>query len=253
MKETCERKVVLGFFAHPDDAEIFAGGTLVRLGELGWEVHIATATGGDCGSATLGREAISKIRRGEGKAAAELIGGRYHCLLENDLKVVYEAGAIGKAIDLFREVNPSLVLTHPRADYMIDHEQVHLLGRGASFGFGIPNASERPVGEGHIVPWLYYVDPMEGIDPYTGERVVPTVNVDITGVIERKLEMLACHESQREWLRAHHGIDEYLIATRKHSAMRGECAGVEYAESFVQHRGHPYPQMDLLAELLGKG
>jgi hypothetical protein len=32
---------------------------------------------------------------------------------------------------------------------------------------------------------------------------------------------------------------------------RGGDIGVKYAEAFVQHRGHPYPQEDLLAELLG--
>ena len=62
--------------------------------------------------------------------------------------------------------------------------------------------------------------------------------------------MLACHASQREWLRAYHGMDEYLDAMRRHAAMRGRQAGVAAAEAFVQHRGHAYPRNDLLAELL---
>ena len=59
--------------------------------------------------------------------------------------------------------------------------------------------------------------------------------------------MLACHASQREWLRAHHGMDEYLEAVKRHDAARGSCSGVAYAEAFVQHRGHAYPHDDLLA------
>ena len=43
---------VLAWMAHPDDAEILCAGTLIRLAEAGWEVHIATATSGDCGTQT---------------------------------------------------------------------------------------------------------------------------------------------------------------------------------------------------------
>jgi diadenosine tetraphosphatase ApaH/serine/threonine PP2A family protein phosphatase len=64
--------------------------------------------------------------------------------------------------------------------------------------------------------------------------------------------MLACHASQREWLRAHHGMDEYLDATRRHAEARGELIGAAAAEGFVQHRGHAYPHDDLLLELFGK-
>ena len=45
-------KVALSFLAHPDDAEFLCAGTLIRLAEAGWEVHIATATPGDCGTMT---------------------------------------------------------------------------------------------------------------------------------------------------------------------------------------------------------
>ena len=44
------RQVALTFLAHPDDAEILCAGTLIRLKEAGWEIHIATATPGDCGT-----------------------------------------------------------------------------------------------------------------------------------------------------------------------------------------------------------
>jgi len=63
--------------------------------------------------------------------------------------------------------------------------------------------------------------------------------------------MLACHASQREWLRSHHGLDEYIDAMKRTNAVRGEQLDVSFAEAFVQHRGHPFPQSDLLAELTG--
>ncbi len=78
----------------------------------------------------------------------------------------------------------------------------------------------------------------------------PTAYVDISEVIDRKVEMLACHASQREWLRAHHGMDAYTEAMKRNSAMRGKEHGIAFAEAFVQHRGLPNPQSDILKNLL---
>lgn len=245
-------KIALSLLAHPDDAEILCGGTLVRLADAGWEVHVATATPGDCGTMVENRWAISSIRTAEAKAAADLIGATYHCLDERDLMVVFDKPTIQKTMDLFRRVAPTLVFTHAAKDYMMDHEQVSLLARAASFGYGAPNVSHSPLKPGSRVPHLYYCDPVEGTDPL-GNEVEPTTVVDVSGQLERKLKMLACHASQREWLRAHHGIDEYLESTKRHAARRGTRIGVAAAEAFVQHRGHPYPQDDLLATLFSNG
>lgn len=245
------RKVALSFLAHPDDAEILCAGTLIRLAAEGWEIHIATATPGDCGSATLPAEEIASIRRGEAAAAAQLIGATYHCLEERDVNVLYDHPANRKAIDLFRQIAPTLVFTHPRHDYMLDHEQVHLLARSATFSFPIPNASSLPLPTGAAVPWLYFCDPIERLDPYTGVRMLSSTFVDITNVMSRKIEMLACHASQRDWLRSHHGMDEYVEAMKQHGADRGKEVGHDYAEAFVQHRGHAYPQANLIHEILG--
>ena len=75
--------VALAILAHPDDAEFLCAGTLVRLRkEHNWKIHVATMTPGDCGSAEHSPDDIARIRRGEGKAAAEAIGGAYHCVEE---------------------------------------------------------------------------------------------------------------------------------------------------------------------------
>jgi hypothetical protein len=47
-----------------------------------------------------------------------------------------------------------------------------------------------------------------------------------------------------------HGIDEYLDIQAKWAARRGAEIGVAYAEAFRQYKGHPYPQDNLLLELL---
>jgi len=245
------RRVALTLLAHPDDAEILCAGTLIRLADAGWEVHIATLAAGDCGTTTLSREEIARVRKQEAVVAAAQIGATYHCLEEPDVQVVFDRTTNRKAIDLLRQVAPSLLFTHPRHDYMLDHEQTHLLARSAAFAYAAPNASELPLVLGSAIPWLYYCDPVEGRDPYTCELVTPSVYVDVSQQMERKEEMLACHASQREWLRSHHGMDEYMDAMRRWSAERGRQAGMEYAEAFVQHRGHPFPQSDLLREMFG--
>lgn len=242
------RHVALTFLAHPDDAEILCGGTLARLAEAGWEIHIATATAGDCGTISHDRWEISAIRTAEARAAAKMIGATYHCLNEHDLMVVYDKSTLRKALDLFREVAPALVFTHAARDYMMDHEQVSMLARAASFGYGAPNASALPLRAGSAIPYLYYCDPVEGLDPL-GRLVEPTTVIDITSHEEKKLAMLACHASQREWLRAHHGIDEYLDSTKRHDSLRGQLIDTSAAEAFVQHRGHAYPADDLLRKL----
>jgi LmbE family N-acetylglucosaminyl deacetylase len=244
-------RILLTLLAHPDDAEILCGGTLVRLHQRGWTIHIATATPGDCGTMTESRWGISAIRVGEAQKAAAMIDGTYHCLDERDGLVVYDKSTLQKAIDLFRRVAPTLVLTHAPKDYMLDHEQTNLLARAASFIYAAPNISAFPLLPGSRVPHLYYCDPVEGIDPL-GNEVQPTTVIDISDVLETKAAMLGCHASQREWLSTHHGMDEYIEAMKRHARHRGNQMGVDYAEAFVQHRGHAYPHDDLLASLLGK-
>lgn len=245
-----QRRVAVAVMAHPDDAEILCMGTLIRLKKADWEVHIVTATAGDCGSNTLPAVEIANIRREEARSAAQMLGANYHCLEEQDVNVFFSRTTNRKAIDLLREVAPSLVFTHPRHDYMLDHEQVHLIARSATFSYPVPNASSIPLHPGSSIPWLYYCDPLDARDPYSNEVVTPTHLVDITSEMPRKIEILACHKSQREWLRSHHGIDEYIDAMKNHSVMRGKELGVSHAEAFVQHLGHAYPRSNILKELL---
>ena len=241
----------LTFLAHPDDAEILCAGTLALLADAGWQVHIATATPGDCGTMTQSRWDISAIRTNEAKHAADVIGAQYHCLDERDGLVVYDKPTLQKAIDLFRRIAPTLVFTHAQDDYMMDHVEVSKLARAASFVFGAPNISAFPLLPGSKIPHLYYCDPIEGIDSL-GRPAQPTTVIDVTAQHERKLRMLACHASQREWLRAHHGMDEYLESVKRHDAARGQLIAKPLAEAFVQHRGHAYPHDELLADLFGK-
>jgi LmbE family N-acetylglucosaminyl deacetylase len=245
--------VVLSILAHPDDAEFLCAGTMLRLKrEHNWAVHIASMTAGDCGSMEHLPAEISWIRRGEGARAAESIGGKYHCLEERDLLIVYSEQTLEKVTRLLRELKPRIVLTHSPSDYMVDHEETSRIVRAAAFGAPIPNfLSNRKLAKPlpHI-PHLYYCDPIEGKD-HVGQSIAPGFCIDISSMIEEKAAMLACHASQREWLLKHHGMDHYINSMRGWGAHRGKACGVAYAEGFRQHLGHSYPQDNLLGQLLG--
>lgn len=241
-------KIALGIFAHPDDAEIMAAGTLARLSKAGWQIHIATMTPGDKGSAELSREEISSIRRREATRAASLLGASYHCLEMEDIYFSYNKESINKTTALIRRIRPGIVVTASPVDYMVDHEMASLIVQTACFCAGIKNME---IGEPILeeVPALYYADPMEGIDKL-GNPIEPGFYVDITAEMELKEQMLAAHESQRNWLLIHHRMDEYIEAMKRFSAQRGNEMGVAFAEGFRQHLGHGYPRENRLRTVL---
>jgi LmbE family N-acetylglucosaminyl deacetylase len=245
--------IILSLLAHPDDAEFLCAGTLIRLKqEHNFEVHIATMTPGDCGSAEHPAHEISRIRREEGARAAELLGAHYHCLEERDLLVFYSEATMEKVTRLLRFVQPDIVLTHSPSDYMLDHEMTSTITRAACFAAPIPNflsASDLGSPVTHI-PHLFYCDPIEGKGPL-GNSVAPGFYVDISQAIDLKTAMLAAHASQRDWLLKQHGMDQYTHAMREWSAQRGREAGVAFAEGFRQHLGHSYPQDNVLQRYLG--
>ncbi|MGF1579207.1 MAG: PIG-L deacetylase family protein [Gemmataceae bacterium] len=247
-----QTKVALSILAHPDDAEFLCAGTLLRLKlEHGWDIHIVTMTPGDCGSAELPPEEISRVRRGEGRAGAQLIEGTYHCVEESDLLVFYDKTTIQKVTRMVRTIRPTILFTHSPVDYMLDHEMTSRLTRAAAFNAPIPNFAQDPaLPPLGAIPHLYYCDPVEGKDSF-GNEVVPQFLVDISGVIEKKAEMLMAHSSQRDWLFKHHGMDQYVTSMKEWGATRGQSIGVSFAEGFRQHLGHGYPQNNLLAEVLG--
>ncbi len=240
-------KIVIGIFAHPDDAELVCSGTLSLLRKAGWSVHIATMAPGDKGTAVHNREEISRIRKTEAANAAEVIGATYHCLELEDLYILYDRNTINRTTALVRKVRPSLVFTSPPDDYLMDHEMTSRIVQTACFAAGIKNmdVDEDPF---EPTPHLYYCDSIEGKDKF-GRPVYPAIYVDVSGEMQIREQMLACHESQRSWLMEHHKMDEYLLAMKRFAQKRGNESNVDFAEGFIQHLGHGYPQNDLLKEI----
>ena len=250
---TEDNRSVLAFMAHPDDVEFNCAGTLARLKEKGYQIHIATMTAGDCGSMELPMEEIARVRRGEAARAAALLGADYYWAGARDIFITYDSPTLRLAIEAVRRVNPFLVITQSPADYMLDHEMTSMLVRNACFAASVPNAatgaeSAAPPTKG--IPYLYYADADEGKDIF-GRPIEPGFYIDISEAMEVKQQMLECHASQRDWLLKQHGMDQYVNTMKGWSAQRGAEAGVRYAEGFRQHLGHAYPQDNILGQILG--
>lgn len=244
---------VLALFAHPDDAEFLCAGTLALFAARGARIHIATLTAGDCGSTTLPAARISNVRQKEASRSATLIGAQYHCLKSKDLLVFYDRAHLNKVMELVRQTNPTLVLTHSPVDYMIDHETVSRLCQSACFGAMAPNfntGARRPAPPLKAVPHLYYADAFGGRD-ILGHRIKSGISVDISATLKRKEEMLACHESQQAWLKSQQEIPETVATMRNMAKAAGKQGGFRWAEGFRQHLGQGFPPSNLLQELLG--
>ena len=241
-------KIVLGIFAHPDDAEIMCTGTLSLLKKAGWSVHIATMTPGDKGSAEYSREDISRIRKSEAAESAKLLNATYHCLEFEDVYIMYDRESINRTTSLIRKIKPSLVFTHSPNDYMIDHETTSKIVQTACFSAGIKNMeiTEKPF---EPIPHLYYCDSMEAKD-ILGRPIYTSMFVDITSEMLMKEKMLSCHASQRNWLLVHHKMDEYILSMKRFGEFRGKEINVKYAEGFRQHLGHSFPQDNIMKETL---
>jgi N-acetylglucosamine malate deacetylase 1 len=243
-----QSRSVLALFAHPDDVEFLCAGTLAHLAGRDLKIHIATMTAGDCGSTVLSAAKISKIRRGESRRAAKLICADYMCLNERDLNVFYDRKTLAKVMEVVRKVKPSMVFTHSPVDYMVDHETTSHLCQTACFGAMAPNfrtglgRSAKPLAS---VPHLYYTEPFGGRD-ILGKEIHGSVFVDIEATFSRKAQMLSCHESQHDFLRAQQGIPCLLDMMRAMADRAGKISHFKMAEGFRQHLGQGFPQGDFL-------
>ncbi len=243
---------ILSIHAHPDDAEILAGGTLALLAARGHAVTIVSLSDGDCGSAEYGREELGRLRRVEAHDAASRLGAEYAWGGFHDLGIFIDDPGRRRVTALLRRFRPDVVLTASPLDYHCDHEAASRLVEDASFAVSCPNYDTSAYDAAPAtqrIPHLYFMDPTEGID--RDRRLVrPLFLIDVAAQLAQKREALARHASQREWLRRQHGIDDYLEMMEQWTRARGALAGIEAAEGFRQYTGHPFPRTPILQELL---
>lgn len=245
----------LAVAAHPDDIEFIMAGTLLLLGEAGYELHYLNIANGSCGTAVHNKEEIIRLRGAEAKAAAKVLGATYHPPFVDDIDIFYEKELLARVAAVVRKVNPSIMLIPSPVDYMEDHVNAGRLAVTAAFCRGMRNFPTRPRRkpvEGEVT--LYHAMPAGLRDPLR-RRIMPEYFVDITRVLERKRKALALHKSQKEWLDVSQGMDAYLVTMEQQSAEMGRLSGrFRYAEGWRRHShlGFSEKENDPLADALGK-
>jgi len=239
--------------AHPDDIEFVMAGTLIRLRSAGYELHYMNIANGCCGSTKHSATHTAAVRQREAIAATDSIGAVFHPSLVNDLEIFYNHKTLLQLASVMREVAPEILLVHAPVDYMEDHTNACRLAVTAAFARGMPNYPVEPPREPVEQPvTIYHAQPHGNRDPL-GQTVRPGIFVDVGGVLDEKTAMLACHQSQQEWLDASQGLNSYLEAMHELSREVGRLSGVfEYAEGWRRHLhlGFCSAQADPLVEAL---
>jgi len=221
----------LAIYAHPDDPEISAGGTLARWADAGAEVHVVVTTRGEKGTndPDADLDALARLRVEETAAAARVLrlAGQHH-LDHPDGELADDRDLRLELVRLVRTIRPDIVCCpDPTAvffgDGYINHRDHRVTG-WATLDSVAPAAATP-----HYFPELR----AEGLDVhqvravYLSGTLEPNLWVDITDTLERKIEALFCHASQLvetgDWFR------EFL---RESAIAAGRAAGVQYAEAF---------------------
>ncbi len=193
------RVLVLG--AHPDDAEIFAGGLIVRHCRRGATVKIVSVTDGRCGHHQITPEKLVEIRRDEARAAGERVGAEYVTWDFHDGSLQPTLEVRSAIIREIRAFNPDLVLTHRTNDYHPDHRAVGLAVQDASYLVTVPHCCpETPA-----LPKDPVVAAMS--DLFTRpNRLRADVLLEVSKEFDTVVQMAAAHQSQFfEWLPYHDG------------------------------------------------
>ncbi len=249
-----KRVVVLAVAAHADDIEFMMAGTLVLLGRAGAELHVCNLANGCYGSEVYSKEETARIRAVEAQNAARVAGAEWHPPYFDDLGIFYDAPSLAKVTGLVRRVQPDIMLTLSRYDYMEDHEYASRLASSAAFNRCMPNYISDPPQPAYNKPVAIYHALPHSLMDMQRTLVVPEFVVDIEEVVELKREMLAQHVSQKEWLDVTQGMDSYLNSmvesAREVAARYGRF---NYAEGWRRHNymGYCEPEYAPLQNLLG--
>ncbi|MBL9188646.1 MAG: PIG-L family deacetylase [Opitutaceae bacterium] len=226
----------LAIFAHPDDIEFRAAGTLLLLARRGWAIHCCNLSSGDLGSTRMSAVRTAAVRRREARAAAKLMGATWHPPIGHDLRLFYTERAIRQVCALVRAVRPTILLTHPPQDYMEDHTTTCRLAVTGAFARGVPNFRSQPARPAAMEPLtIYHAMPHGLCDPLRGAWR-PEAWVNTAAVQRERLAALACHRSQQEWLDASQGLNSYVASAADEARELGRRSKkFTHAEGWTRH------------------
>jgi LmbE family N-acetylglucosaminyl deacetylase len=221
----------LAVFAHPDVAEICAGGVMAKWASAGREVHLLILTNGDRGSTDPGasRAELAATRREETEAAAEVMGLASARVLSTHDGELENTSIIREAVTRrIREVraetvvscDPTAVFFENRYYNHSDHRTAGWIALDSCFpGSGNPHFFSEQLGEG--------LRTQDVFDVWLGWSNEPNRTEDVSGFFDAKIQALARHASQLT-----EGIRFWDETMRREAKASGAKIGVELAEEF---------------------
>ena len=216
--------------AHPDDADFGPAGTAatwIDAGSIGW---LVCCTSGDAGGEDAEQDplALAAIREAEQRAAAGVIGyAGVSFLHQPDGALANDLALRELLVREIRAFRPDAIVTNDpetifRADRGINHADHRAAGLAAVDA--VFPASRNPMSFPDLA--------REGLLPHRVRRLYltgsnqPTVRVDVGDRIERKLEALRQHVSQRA------GEAASQANVRSRAEREGAAIGAAAAEAF---------------------
>ncbi len=185
---------ILAIGAHPDDYDINAGGCAILWAQAGYAVRFVSVANGDAGHHEQSGEALAKRRKSE--SAGQVAGIEYQVLDNLDGHIVPSLEQRWELLRVIRDFRPDLILTHRPNDYHPDHRYTSQLVQDCSYLMSVPNTCPDAPRLEKTPGIAYFRDTFQKPIPFK-----PDVAVNIDSVVEMKIRMLSCHESQfYEWL-----------------------------------------------------
>jgi LmbE family N-acetylglucosaminyl deacetylase len=222
------KKRILTIFAHPDDAETMAGGTLLKWAREGNSIAMCLITDGDKGTADPAdtREQVIARRRVEQDRAAARLAATV-------IRLGYEDGVLQPTLHLrrdlvrvMRQVRPDIVVANDPTVWFRHRQYINHPDHRAA-GQAVVEAVYPAVKKPAIFPELL----AEGLQPHVVEEVWlgPTAEadtwIDISDVFDEKIALICEHASQFP-------ADATRVAFARIAREAGQERGLELAESF---------------------
>ncbi len=218
---------ILAIGAHPDDCEIFMGGSLLYWKQMGKTLAVCDLTGGELG--TYGSE---EIRKAELNRAKELMGLELrHTLDIPDGHIRNNQENQLKLIEIIRKLRPEVIFSH--SDRLIrhpDHRHCGELVKESAFLSGIEKIKTQSP---HFRPSALIEFPELTIDKK------PDFVIDISDFWEQKVELIRCYGTQVTLAGEDDKKTKTLLRSnafwdilKARSVQAGAMIGVQYGEPF---------------------
>lgn len=184
---------VMVIAAHPDEADMYAGGLAALCARRGDRVKFVSLTNGDCGHQLQNGDELIRRRKKEADAAAAALGiAAYDVLDIHDGELETDVSTRRKVIQLIREWSTDVVIAfHPEGPGHVDNRNAGRLVRDAiGFVYNVPQYMPE-VPSLQQMPWVLLMPDYAMKSLYR-----PDCAVNVHDVMDRKLAACAAHASQ---------------------------------------------------------